>query len=74
MFGYKITRDKEIINAIKIVAELDKVLTILKIDVAKKENTTELCSDYGLSSSDARRFNISRGSCISAILSLYKKL
>jgi hypothetical protein len=66
----RITTDREVINAIKEVEELRKVLTILKNDVAYLEGVPELCLDYALGSEECRHLNISRGSYISAILSL----
>ena len=72
MFGFRITRDKEIIEAIKTVEELKKVYTVLRIDVATKKGVDELCKDYALSGVEGRHYGIGRGSYLSSILSLYK--
>jgi len=70
MFGYRITKDKEIIEAIKTVEELRKVLTVLKNDIAVLEGH-EACKCHTLSSKECRHFNISPASYTAAILSLY---
>lgn len=72
MFGFRLTRDRELIEAIKTVEELRKVNAILKINVATKQGKAELCLDYSLEGYECRELNIHRGSLISSILSLYK--
>lgn len=70
---FKITTNKEIIEAIKTVEELKKVKAILKAQVSRKEDVTELCKDYCVAGEEARILNIHRGSYISSIISLYKR-
>ena len=70
---FKITTNKEIIEAIKTVEELKKVQAVLKAQVSRKENVPELCKDYFVTSEEARILNIHRGSYISSIISLYKR-
>ena len=70
---FRITTNKEIIEAIQTVEELRKVNAILKILVAQKEGQEELCKDHCISGKEARILNICRGSYISSILSLYKE-
>ena len=70
---FRITTNKEIIEAIKTVEELRKVNAILKNQVARKNNVDETCKNYGITSTEARILNINRGSYISSILSLYKE-
>ena len=67
------TRDKEIIDDIKTVEELRKVINVLKNDVAVKDGVSEICQDYALTSQECRHFGICRGSYTSSILSLYKR-
>jgi hypothetical protein len=71
---FKITTDKEIINAIKQVEELKKVHAILKIKLAIKEGVSQVCKDYVLTSAECRELNIQRGSIISCILAINKEL
>lgn len=70
---FKITTNKEIIEAIKTVEELKKVQAVLKAQISRKENVTELCEDYCVTNEEARILNIHRGSYISSIISLYKR-
>ena len=70
---FKITTNKEIIEAIKTVEELKKVLAVLKSQVSRKKDVSELCENYCITSEEARILNIHRGSYISAIISLYKR-
>lgn len=70
---FKITTNKEIIEAIKTVEELKKVHAILKAQVSRKEGVTELCKDYCVTAEEARILNIHRGGYISGIISLYKR-
>ena len=72
IFGFRITKDKEIIEATQTVEELRKVMAILKIDNAAIEGVYELCKDPCLSGRECRHLNIERSSYVSAILSLYK--
>jgi hypothetical protein len=69
---FKITTNKEIIEAIKTVEELKKVQAILKAQVSRKMGVSELCINYGVTGEESRMLNIKKGSYISAILSLYK--
>jgi hypothetical protein len=70
---FKITTNKEIIEAIKTVEELKKVQAVLKAQISRKENVTELCENYCVTGEEARILNIHRGSYISSIISLYKR-
>ena len=70
---FKITTNKEIIEAIKTVEELKKVKAVLKAQVSRKEDVAELCKDYCVTGEEARILNIRRGSYISSIISLYKR-
>jgi hypothetical protein len=69
---FKITTNKEIIEAIKTVEELKKVQAVLKAQVSRKMGTSELCVNYCVTGEEARILNIHKGSYVSAILSLYK--
>jgi hypothetical protein len=70
---FKITTNKEIIEAIKTVEQLKKVQAILKAQVSRKKGVTELCKNYCVTSEEARILNIDRGSLVSSIISLYKR-
>lgn len=65
--------EKEIIEAIKTVEELKKVIAVLKSEVSRKEGVSEICKNYCVTSEEARILNIHRGSYVSVIISLYKK-
>ncbi len=71
MFGFRVTRDKEIIEAIKTVEELRKVNAVLRLK-ALEVDSSALCKSACLSAYECRELDIHRGSLISSILSLYK--
>ena len=73
MFGFRITTNNEIIDAIKTVEELRKVNAILRNDLGVLEGG-ELCKDLTLTSYECRHMNIERSSCIASILSLHKEI
>lgn len=74
MFGFIITRDKEIKDAIKLSSELSSVFNSLKMDLSDAYKVNELCKSYCVSGFTARRLGICRGSKLSAILDLYYRL
>ena len=64
----------EVVEAIKVVEEQSKVLAILKSELSNKNGVAELCKDYIITARESRVLNISRGSALSVILSMYMEL
>ena len=71
LLGFTLTKDKEIIDAIKIVEELRKVNAVLRFK-AQSVDDHALCKAVCLSAYECRELDISRHSYISSILSRYK--
>ena len=66
--------ESEVVEAIKVVEEQRKVLSILKRELAHRNGDTELTKSHAITERESRVLDISRGSALSVILSMYKEL